>query len=883
MIGRSIGPYEILAELGRGGMGQVYRARDTRLDRDVAVKVLPESFASDPDRRARFEREAKAVAALTHPNIVSLFDTGTATLDAGSPVHFVVMELLDGETLRDRLTSAGALPVRKAVETGIQIARGLAAAHDKQLVHRDLKPENVFLTRDGQVKVLDFGIAKGFTRESTDAASVATVTAMAGTDAGSVIGTAGYMAPEQVRGHAVDARTDLFALGAVLYEMLCGRRAFAGETAAETMTAILREDPPELQTLRTDAPPALDRILRHCLEKNSCERFQTARDVAFALEALSGTGTASATKVTTAPPGTRRGVRAIGLVAAALALIAAGIFVAPLLRPAVPGAEWNGVALGGPAFASTPRVSPDGRTIAFVAMVGRNTEVAVMTPDSGDWAIRTSKRPGGGYVTDLSWSPRGDVIYFGLNAAVPMGVFSIPSVGGSQQLILADACYPVALADGSLLVIRLDTAHQYRLYQFWPDSGRLEEFPIVVPRFSQGLRAFADGKSAVLIGRLTSDTGTAGFHLYVLDIESGATRRLATDEQEAGIASQAAVAITPDQQGVIVAVGAGHLTRIVRYPRDGGTDPRTLLTVTRQIAALEVGPDGSIYADQIFTPFAVWQFGAAGAASGRGVSLGTVESPPECCATAAVLPDGRVVFPGTPGGRPRLLVTEPGKDPRALVTTEESTQPLTLVGDGEIAFIAGPAANRSIAIASTATGRIAKRIAFDKGSVDSLAASKDGQTLYIGAGGTIWAQPVAGGAPRAIRTGSSAVVTPDGKRLIVHALETPRVRLFDVPLDGGKEREVPLNGPYTLTFDSLNSGAISRDDRLLVPLASPDDWYFLPGVVNLRTGQITAITAIPVDEFADYHFAVWGPGEKSIIAGGYATRYALWRFQMEKR
>jgi hypothetical protein len=862
-------------------MGQVYRARDTRLDRDVAVKVLPEGFAVDADRRVRFEREAKAVAALTHPNIVSLFDTGVQTFDTGAPVHYVVMELLDGETLRDRLSvapaAAAGLPVRKAVDIAIQIARGLSAAHDRQLVHRDLKPENVFLTRDGQVKILDFGIAKAFQRESAGTGAAATETAVAGTDPGSVIGTAGYMAPEQVRGQAVDARTDLFALGTVLYEMLCGRRAFAGETAAETMTAVLREDPPDLSTMRADAPPAIERIIRHCLEKNPAERFQTARDVAFALDALSGSATAPALSVTGTTPHTRRWGRAIGFAGAALALVAAGIWGAGLLVRAPSQTEWSGVALGGPAFAATPRVSPDGRTIAFVAMVGRNTEVAVMTPDSGDWAIRTSNRPGGGYVTDLSWSPRGDVIYFGLNAAVPMGVFSIPSVGGSQKLVLADACSPVALADGSLLVTRLDAAHQYRLYRFWPDSGRLNEFPIVLPRFGQATRAFTDGKTAVLLGRLASDNGPAGFHLYILDIESRTTRRLATDELEVGIASQAATAITPDQEGVLVSVGAGHLTRIVRFARDGRTRPRTLFTVTRSVAALEVGPDDSIYLDEVQSSLVTWRFAVSG---GRGTSLGSVEIPPECCASAAVLSDGRVVFPGMPGGRRGLLVTEPGKDPRTFVTTEESTNPLTPVGDGEIAFMAGPASNRSIAVAATSTGRIARRIEFTKGPVDSLAASKDGKTLYVGAAGTIWAQPIAGGAPSAIRAGTSAAVTPDGKRLIVHALEAPKVRLFDLPLDGGKEREIPLSGPYTLTFDSLSSGSISRDDRLLVPIASPDDWYFLPGMVNLKTGQMAAV---PVDEFADYHFVSWGPDEKSIIAGGYPTRYALWRFQTNKR
>jgi serine/threonine protein kinase len=258
-------------------MGEVYRARDSRLGRDVAIKVLPESVARDPDRLARFEREAKAVAGLSHPNILGLHD-----FDTTSGVAYAVMELLEGETLRERL-KGGALPVRKSVETAVQLARGLAAAHAKGLVHRDLKPENVFLLHDGQVKILDFGLARAVSSESD-----ATSTGMPGTDPGVVLGTVGYMAPEQVRGQTADARADLFALGAVLYEMLAGQRAFRRDTSAETMTAILRDDPPDFVPSRVEVGPALDRIVRHCLEKNPAERFQTARDVAFALEALSG-------------------------------------------------------------------------------------------------------------------------------------------------------------------------------------------------------------------------------------------------------------------------------------------------------------------------------------------------------------------------------------------------------------------------------------------------------------------------------------------------------------------------------------------------------------------------------------------------------------------
>jgi predicted Ser/Thr protein kinase len=285
--GTRLGPYEIVSPLGAGGMGEVYRARDAQLGRDVAIKILPPGFESDPDRLARFEQEARTLASLNHPNIAHVY---------GFEQGALVMELLEGQTLRERLAD-GPLPARKAIEIAAQIARGLAAAHDRGVIHRDLKPENVFILRDGRVKILDFGLAR--TSAAPDAAAFATMAGVTKTSPGTVMGTVGYMAPEQVRGGDVDARTDLFALGAVMHEMITGHPAFKRETAAETMTAILREDPTDLAGTRVDLPPALDRIVRHCLEKNPLERFQTARDVAFALEALSGpaSGAASATAV----------------------------------------------------------------------------------------------------------------------------------------------------------------------------------------------------------------------------------------------------------------------------------------------------------------------------------------------------------------------------------------------------------------------------------------------------------------------------------------------------------------------------------------------------------------------------------------------------------
>src|SRR5438552_3784116 len=280
--GTKLGPYQIVAPLGAGGMGEVYRARDTRLGREVAVKVLPESFSKDPDRLRRFEQEARAASQLNHPNIVTVHDVGT--YEAGPSA---VQELLEGETLRERLRT-GALPASKAVECGIQVARGLAAAHEKGIVHRDLKPENLFLTSDDRVKILDFGLAKLAVAEGPAAEQNGLPAATEATAAGIVMGTLGYMSPEQARGQTVDQRADIFALGAILYEMLSGTSAFKRGSSADTMSAILKEDPPELPN-DSKVPPALDRIVRRCLEKQPNQRFQDTSDVAFALEALRGT------------------------------------------------------------------------------------------------------------------------------------------------------------------------------------------------------------------------------------------------------------------------------------------------------------------------------------------------------------------------------------------------------------------------------------------------------------------------------------------------------------------------------------------------------------------------------------------------------------------
>jgi eukaryotic-like serine/threonine-protein kinase len=361
--GARVGPYEILSLLGQGGMGQVYKAKDLRLFREVAVKVLPTDVSSDKDRLLRFEDEARAASLLSHPNIVVVYDIGDSD---GSP--YIVSELLQGETVRDRL-STGSFPARKAVDYGIQILRGLAAAHDKGIVHRDLKPENLFLTKDGLVKVLDFGIAKLGRREEEPAGS--DVETRSHTTPGAMIGTVGYMSPEQVRGLVVDHRSDLFSFGAVLYEMLAGKQAFKGTTVADTLSAILREDPTEASDSGPRLPAEYLRVVRRSLEKSPDDRFQTARDLAFALEGATTDSRPAASGSRLLGRGPRRWT-APALVAVLVAIATTlGAWFGRALSPAPAPVSFQRLTFR-PGLVQSARFAPDGETILYSAKWGNN-------------------------------------------------------------------------------------------------------------------------------------------------------------------------------------------------------------------------------------------------------------------------------------------------------------------------------------------------------------------------------------------------------------------------------------------------------------------------------------------------------------------------------
>jgi hypothetical protein len=453
--GTKIGPYEIVAPLGAGGMGEVYRARDTRLGRDVAIKVLPEAFARDAERLRRFETEARAVAALDHPNILSIHDIGT---HEGAP--YLVSECLEGHSLRQEL-SGGALPRRRAIEYGTQIAQGLAAAHDKGIVHRDLKPENIFVTQDGRVKILDFGLAKLVGPEA-DSDEGATLEA-GPTSAGAVLGTVGYMSPEQVKGEAADARSDIFALGLILYETFSGLRAFRRDTAAETMTAILKEDPPELSASNKPISPALERIVRRCLEKKPLQRFQSARDLAFNLEGLSGVSSSSVSAVAAAETG-----RAVSR----MIPLAVGV----LLLVLVAGAGWmlgrRGGTIASPSYHQltferglvyAARFAADGRSIYYSASWnGEPIQLYSTEPDSPEsrplnvinstlFAVSTSEM-----AISVGCRDR----YIG-NCQGTLAM--VPVSGGSPREIAEDTLSADWTADGSEIAVIRQVSWKYRV------------------------------------------------------------------------------------------------------------------------------------------------------------------------------------------------------------------------------------------------------------------------------------------------------------------------------------------------------------------------------------------------------------------------------------
>ncbi|HET8923455.1 MAG TPA: protein kinase [Candidatus Acidoferrum sp.] len=513
--GTKLGPYEIQSPLGAGGMGEVYRGRDTRLGRDVAVKVLPEALAKDTGRLDRFEQEARVLGALNHPNLLAIFDVGSA-----DGVKYLVSELLEGKSLRDRLQE-GSLSARKLADYSTKIASGLAAAHEKGIVHRDLKPENVFVTNDEQVKILDFGLAK-YAQEAKGEAGTLLTAGPGATAPGTVMGTVGYMSPEQVLGGAADSRSDIFSFGAMLYEMGTGKRAFAGETAVETMNAILKSEPPELDAERSKLSSGMAQIVEHCLEKNPADRFQSARDLGFALRALSGTGATAALKKAEARRSWNGWKWAAGSMVLAMTAAVAG-YVSPGKGPTGPEVRAvlpvpSGVIMRTLGDESgTPAVSPDGSNLVFIGLM-EGKRMLFLRALNGATAKALAGTENGKFPF---WSPDGKSIAFFADRQLKR----VDTAGGPPlTLAPADDGRGGAWAGDTILYTPYIYGPIWRVPAAGGKTERVTTIDAALHTTQRWPRFLPDGKHFLYLAQHHSGRNPESAGIYVASLEGGSSK-----------------------------------------------------------------------------------------------------------------------------------------------------------------------------------------------------------------------------------------------------------------------------------------------------------------------------------------------------------------------
>src|SRR5271170_472570 len=676
VAGAQLDSYEIIAPLGAGGMGEVYRARDTSLKRDVAIKVVRDGWSQDPDHLHRFELEAQATAALNHPNIVSIFHVGQFN---GSP--YIVTELLQGETLRDRLRR-GPMRLREACDLAVDIARGLAAAHDAGIVHRDLKPENLFLTKDGRLKILDFGLAK-LTQAQTAGPNATTLAVQPQTDPGHVVGTVGYMAPEQVRGGAADARSDIFAFGVILYEMLTGRRAFQKDTSAETMSAILNEDPPPVSQTAQIFPASMQKIVGRCLEKKPEKRFQHASDLGFALETLSDSGSTAVPAVAQPVSDKRR----IWIAAAAVAIAICGFIVWWRQPPTIPVVEAvTQLTDDGEIKVNSGRLVTDGSRVYFGEGTLGSYKIMQVAATGGPTAIIPTRLPNfqftalsqdgsyllGGAGDDFVlpfWAiplPAGEPRRLGSIEAFDADLFTdgrilfskekdlyIAEKDGSKprKLLSADGLIadPAASPDGTRLTFTIRSGRRpIAIYEARANGSDLH--PIVKTSDAGQVccaRWTTDGRYIVYQNRYEGRTD-----LWVLPMKSGLLHRSRQPVQLTnGPLSYRTV--VPSRDGKqIFAVGMKARGELVRYD----VNSKQFLPMLPGIAAFHptFSRDGDWVAYTSYPDHVLWR------SRSDGTEPLQLTSPPGLVFAPSISPDGKQVAYGTSAGALRLISMEGG-------------------------------------------------------------------------------------------------------------------------------------------------------------------------------------------------------------------------------
>jgi hypothetical protein len=566
----------------------------------------------------------------------------------------------------------------------------------------------------------------------------------------------------------------------------------------------------------------------------------------------------------------------LAIAVALAALAATGIVMWPRARTVVIG-DWVGEALGGPAIAIGPRLSPDGSTIAFQAWVNGLNQVAVMKPETGDWSVLTHDRTSG-QIKDLSWSPDGSRIYFDRYLDVPNGVFSIPVVGGEPRPVADDAMYPKVLPDGSLLLVRLSDDRRFQLHRYRPESGRSEPLPAFwIPNQGQPLVAvFPGGNDAAFYGLRADATAGDPYSLNVMELVSGRTEILAPSISITQGAFPGGLAVAKDGSHVLAGVNAADLHRLVAIPYPARGEPRTLLTLSSPTAFLDSGPGDMILADQTIGTSEVIRFAAAGGTPVQIVALPAAQFE----GFPIVLPDRRIVATSRRSGRSRLLLAQPESTQTSFVETlTDSTTPAAALNNDEIAFLSGRGPDRTIAIASLSKARVLRRLEGTRGvSVESLAVSSNRQTIYYASGGTIWAVDMSDGMPRRLRTGNSVAVDPRSGDPIVQLVDAAGVHLLRMT-DAGTSQPITITSEVLLAPFPLSSNAVGADGRILVQVTSRDSWFFRPGLVDPVSGRMDRI---PLNYEGDVMAPGWG-STNEVVATGSPLRSTMWRFRPAAR
>jgi eukaryotic-like serine/threonine-protein kinase len=855
--GTRLGPYDVVALVGAGGMGAVYRAVDPRLRREVAIKVLPPAFAGDPDRVRRFEQEALAVARLAHPGIVAVHDVGT---QEGSP--YVVMELLEGEPLRRVMT--GPLPVPRAVGYAVQVARALAAAHEHGIVHRDIKPENLFVTRGGAVKILDFGLAKLTDREPASDGSAATLT-----EHGVVLGTAAYMSPEQVQGVRCDHRCDLFSLGVVLHEMLSGISPFRRGTAAETMTAVLREDPAEI-TGSTPLPRGLDRVLRRCLEKDPASRFQAAADLAFALEPYAESASAPA------PAARRRSARApvwLLLVAA----IAAGAALGYRVRQSVDGPA-DGATIDRiyrvtdfEGLEEFPALAPDRKSVAFTARVAGFRQIFVRLLAGGP-PLQITK--GSADHEQPRWGrDSSSVTYFSPAAPGDLQgtIWEVPALGGSPRRVIDCLGGADVGADGRVACFRLASG-QIELVSASADESSAR----VITRFREPVyykhpRWSPDAK---WIAYQRGDG--VRWDVFVVPVDGGDPRQLTHDNgQIHGLAWR--------HDGRHLVYSSSRGTTMSYLPTLGlwelpvaGGDPRRIAPADVSYLYPDVHDDDTIVATRLQMKFDLWAYPIDGTPvdNVRGGTRITRQTGQVQTPTAAA--DGReIAFLSDSGGHANLWVIDRGTGELRQITHERDDAVALGVPiwspDGKwIAFVSSRG--------SVGLGFGLWAVNPDGGNLRNLAArglgaawASDGQWIYYIDRDSIYKVPGEGGAPVHVRGGAA--------RNVIGVHDGTLYFMVDRTLaDGSAGFEIHAATPEDAPSRVLARIAAGRAPQwqIINPSLSPDGrWLAMPltdgGTTNIWTFSTATSEWRQITDFGQQPIFIarrvaWAPDGRSIVA-----------------